>query len=49
MKRHRILSLRQPECVSVARIKGFKKKKENVSGLFDILEKVVDVSNTDAL
>jgi hypothetical protein len=39
--------LRQPECISVARVKGFNKK--NIPGFFDLLEKVVDENNVDPL
>jgi hypothetical protein len=47
MKRHPELSLRQPQSVSIARSKGF--NKENVSRFSDILEKLVDVNQIDAL
>lgn len=47
MKRHPELSLRQPENVSIARIRGF--NSESVFHFYDILEKTVDENNLDAL
>jgi hypothetical protein len=44
MKRNPTLSLRQPEGISMLRVKVF--NQENVSGSFDILEKVVDKKKT---
>ena len=47
MKRHPHLSLRQPENVSVARVKGF--NKQNVMHFFDALQKIVDDNELNAL
>jgi hypothetical protein len=47
MKRHPTLSLRQLEYISMARVEGF--NKENVSGFIDILERVDDENNIEAL
>jgi hypothetical protein len=47
MKIHPELSLRQPQSLSIARNKGF--NKENISQFFDILEKLVDENQVDAL
>jgi hypothetical protein len=47
MKRHPTLSLQQPECISMARVKVL--NKENVSGFFDVLQKVVDGNNIDSV
>lgn len=45
MARNPQLRLRQPECISMSRVKGF--NKENVNEFFDLLESVVDEHKFD--
>ena len=47
MRRHPTLSLRQPENVSIARIRGF--NRDSVLHFFDILERIVDENGLNAL
>ncbi len=47
MSRHPNLRLRQPECISVNRAKGF--NRANVNEFFDLLEQIVDENKLDGL